>query len=120
MYNEMLTLNNPIACQQRPCCMSTEISSNVKPQVVQYQKKSLKNLTLHLEYLYVAGFPTGLKLFLEDESIQKVGVGITGDMWKLLSDFEVKLKNIVELGDMANERVRQFDTHLRLVSVLFV
>lgn len=47
-----------------------------------------------------------MKIFLEDETIQKVGVGIEGDMWKLLSDFDVKLKNFVELGDLANGRVR--------------
>lgn len=47
-----------------------------------------------------------MKIFLEDETIRKVGVGIEGDMWKLLSDFDVKLKNFVELGDLANGRVR--------------
>jgi len=35
----------------------------------------------------------------------KVGVGIEGDKWKLLSDYDIKLKNIVELSDLANETV---------------
>ena len=54
------------------------------------------------------GFPPGLKMLLEDETIRKVGVGIEGDMWKLLSDFDVKLRNFVELSDLANEKVRSY------------
>ncbi|XP_046907168.1 Werner syndrome ATP-dependent helicase homolog isoform X2 [Hypomesus transpacificus] len=54
----------------------------------------------------MTGFPTGLKLLLEDESVIKVGVGIEGDMWKLLSDFSIKMTNFVELGDLANEKLR--------------
>lgn len=54
----------------------------------------------------VSGFPPGLKIFLEDESIKKVGLGIGGDKWKLLSDYEIKLMNFVELSDLANEKVR--------------
>lgn len=56
----------------------------------------------------VTGFPPGLKMFLEDESIKKVGVGVEGDKWKLLSDYEIRLKNFVELSDLANERVSFF------------
>uniref|UniRef100_A0A663MKR3 DNA 3'-5' helicase n=1 Tax=Athene cunicularia TaxID=194338 RepID=A0A663MKR3_ATHCN len=54
----------------------------------------------------MAGFPKGLKRLLEDETIKKVGVGIEGDQWKLMSDFEIKLKSFVELADVANEKLR--------------
>ncbi|XP_062870374.1 bifunctional 3'-5' exonuclease/ATP-dependent helicase WRN isoform X2 [Trichomycterus rosablanca] len=54
----------------------------------------------------MAGFPPALKIFLEDESIKKVGVGIEGDQWKLLSDYEIKLKNFIELSDLANEKLK--------------
>ncbi|XP_030623721.1 Werner syndrome ATP-dependent helicase homolog [Chanos chanos] len=54
----------------------------------------------------MSGFPPGLRTFLEDETIKKVGVGIEGDMWKLLSDYEVKMKNAVELSDLANEKLK--------------
>lgn len=53
----------------------------------------------------VSGFPPGLKMFLEDESITKVGVGIEGDKWKLLSDYDIKLKKMVDLSDLANDAV---------------
>lgn len=43
---------------------------------------------------------------LEDETIKKVGVGIEGDQWKLMSDFEIKLKSFLELADVANEKVK--------------
>lgn len=61
-----------------------------------------------MHFCAVAGFPPGLKMFLEDERIKKVGVGIEGDKWKLLSDYEIKLKNFVELSDLANEKVSRF------------
>ncbi|XP_062430356.1 bifunctional 3'-5' exonuclease/ATP-dependent helicase WRN isoform X2 [Rhea pennata] len=54
----------------------------------------------------MSGFPKGLKRLLEDEAIKKVGVGIEGDQWKLMSDFEIKLKSFVELADLANEKLK--------------
>ncbi|NWS63750.1 WRN helicase, partial [Chunga burmeisteri] len=54
----------------------------------------------------MSGFPKGLKRLLEDETIKKVGVGIEGDQWKLMSDFEIKLKSVVELADVANEKLK--------------
>ncbi|NXP12787.1 WRN helicase, partial [Thinocorus orbignyianus] len=54
----------------------------------------------------MSGFPKGLKRLLEDETIKKVGVGIEGDQWKLMSDFEVKLKSFVELADVADEKLK--------------
>ncbi|XP_017344220.1 bifunctional 3'-5' exonuclease/ATP-dependent helicase WRN isoform X1 [Ictalurus punctatus] len=57
----------------------------------------------------MSGFPPGLKMFLEDESIKKVGVGVQGDKWKLLSDYEITLKNFVELSDLANEKLKCFE-----------
>ncbi|NXO62484.1 WRN helicase, partial [Phainopepla nitens] len=58
----------------------------------------------------MAGFPRGLKRLLEDETIKKVGVGIEGDQWKLMSDFEIKLKSFVELADVANEKLKCKET----------
>ncbi|NXK47555.1 WRN helicase, partial [Chauna torquata] len=54
----------------------------------------------------MSGFPKGLKRLLEDETIKKVGEGIEGDQWKLMSDFEIKLKSFVELADIANEKLK--------------
>ncbi|NWR52507.1 WRN helicase, partial [Regulus satrapa] len=58
----------------------------------------------------MAGFPKGLKMLLEDETIKKIGVGIEGDQWKLMSDFEIKLKSFVELADVANEKLNCKET----------
>ncbi|NXR99088.1 WRN helicase, partial [Oxylabes madagascariensis] len=58
----------------------------------------------------ILGFPKGLKRLLEDETIKKVGVGIEGDQWKLMSDFEIKLKSFVELADVANEKLKCKET----------
>ncbi|XP_058268435.1 bifunctional 3'-5' exonuclease/ATP-dependent helicase WRN isoform X2 [Hemibagrus wyckioides] len=54
----------------------------------------------------MSGFPPGLKIFLEDERIRKVGVGVEGDKWKLLSDYEIQVKNFVELSELANEKLK--------------
>ncbi|XP_074849936.1 bifunctional 3'-5' exonuclease/ATP-dependent helicase WRN isoform X2 [Carettochelys insculpta] len=54
----------------------------------------------------MSGFPGGLKRLLEDETVRKVGVGIEGDQWKLMSDFEIRLKSFVELADVANEKLK--------------
>ncbi|XP_072440024.1 bifunctional 3'-5' exonuclease/ATP-dependent helicase WRN [Chiloscyllium punctatum] len=54
----------------------------------------------------MSGFPSGLKRLLEDEAIKKVGVGIDGDHWKLMRDYDVKLKGFVELTDMANQKLK--------------
>uniref|UniRef100_A0A8C3WKL9 Bifunctional 3'-5' exonuclease/ATP-dependent helicase WRN n=1 Tax=Catagonus wagneri TaxID=51154 RepID=A0A8C3WKL9_9CETA len=55
-------------------------------------------------------FPQGLKMLLENEAIKKAGVGIEGDQWKLLRDFDIKLKNFVELTDVANEKLKCTET----------
>ncbi|RXM97957.1 Werner syndrome ATP-dependent helicase-like, partial [Acipenser ruthenus] len=52
----------------------------------------------------MSGFPSGLKRLLEDETIKKVGVGIEGDRWKLMSDCDIKLSGFVELTHIANEK----------------
>ncbi|XP_066507446.1 bifunctional 3'-5' exonuclease/ATP-dependent helicase WRN [Hoplias malabaricus] len=75
-----------------------------KVALVQLCASEEKCYLFHLSSM--SGFPPGLKIFLEDESIKKVGVGIEGDMWKLMSDYEIKLKNFVELSDLANEKLR--------------
>uniref|UniRef100_A0A3B3QYM0 DNA 3'-5' helicase n=1 Tax=Paramormyrops kingsleyae TaxID=1676925 RepID=A0A3B3QYM0_9TELE len=78
----------------------------------QKQKVALIQLCVsdHKCYLFhlssMLGFPAGLKMLLEDDTIKKVGVGIEGDMWRLLSDFDIKLKNFLELTDLANEKLR--------------
>ncbi|XP_040273813.1 Werner syndrome ATP-dependent helicase [Bufo bufo] len=54
----------------------------------------------------MTGFPKGLKRLLEDMSIKKVGVGIEGDQWKLMSDCDLKLKGFIELTDLANQKLQ--------------
>ncbi|XP_024841971.1 bifunctional 3'-5' exonuclease/ATP-dependent helicase WRN isoform X3 [Bos taurus] len=58
----------------------------------------------------MSGFPQGLKMLLENEAIKKAGVGIEQDQWKLLRDFDINLKSIVELTDVANEKLKCIET----------
>ncbi|XP_029425106.1 Werner syndrome ATP-dependent helicase isoform X2 [Nannospalax galili] len=55
-------------------------------------------------------FPQGLKILLENKAIKKAGVGIEGDQWKLLRDFNIKLESFVELTDVANEKLNCTET----------
>ncbi|XP_051690087.2 bifunctional 3'-5' exonuclease/ATP-dependent helicase WRN isoform X3 [Oryctolagus cuniculus] len=55
-------------------------------------------------------FPQGLKMLLENKAIKKAGIGIEGDQWKLLRDFDIKLKSFVELTDVANEKLKCAET----------
>jgi Werner syndrome ATP-dependent helicase len=55
-------------------------------------------------------FPQGLKWLLENKAIKKAGVGIEGDQWKLLRDFDIKLKSFVELKDVANGKLKCTET----------
>ncbi|KAM5264340.1 bifunctional 3'-5' exonuclease/ATP-dependent helicase WRN [Ctenodactylus gundi] len=55
-------------------------------------------------------FPQGLKMLLENKEIKKAGVGIEGDQWKLLRDFDIKLKSFVELTDFANQKLQSTET----------
>ncbi|XP_053515841.1 bifunctional 3'-5' exonuclease/ATP-dependent helicase WRN isoform X3 [Artibeus jamaicensis] len=55
-------------------------------------------------------FPQGLKMLLENEAVKKAGVGIEGDQWKLLRDFDIKLKGFVELTDVANEKLKSAES----------
>ncbi|XP_051785528.1 bifunctional 3'-5' exonuclease/ATP-dependent helicase WRN isoform X2 [Erpetoichthys calabaricus] len=57
----------------------------------------------------MSGFPSALKRLLEDESIKKVGVGINGDAWKLMSDYDIKMKNTVELVEIANMKLKCYE-----------
>uniref|UniRef100_A0A8C5ZKQ0 Bifunctional 3'-5' exonuclease/ATP-dependent helicase WRN n=1 Tax=Marmota marmota marmota TaxID=9994 RepID=A0A8C5ZKQ0_MARMA len=58
----------------------------------------------------MAVFPQGLKMLLENKAIKKAGVGIEGDQWKLLRDFDIKLKSFVELTDVASEKLKCIET----------
>nr|XP_060619780.1 bifunctional 3'-5' exonuclease/ATP-dependent helicase WRN isoform X2 [Anolis sagrei ordinatus] len=54
----------------------------------------------------MSSFPGGLKRLLEDNNIKKAGVGIEGDKWKLMRDFAVRLGDLVDLADLANEKLK--------------
>ncbi|XP_061491627.1 bifunctional 3'-5' exonuclease/ATP-dependent helicase WRN isoform X2 [Rhineura floridana] len=54
----------------------------------------------------MSSIPLGLKKLLKDNRIKKTGVGIEGDKWKLMRDFEIRLENLVDLADLANEKLK--------------
>ncbi|XP_040850151.1 Werner syndrome ATP-dependent helicase [Ochotona curzoniae] len=76
--------------------------------VIQLCVSESKCYLFHISSMSV--FPQGLKMLLENEAIKKAGVGIEGDQWKLLRDFDIKLKSFVELTDVANEKLKSTET----------
>ncbi|XP_015848271.1 bifunctional 3'-5' exonuclease/ATP-dependent helicase WRN isoform X1 [Peromyscus maniculatus bairdii] len=76
--------------------------------VIQLCVAESKCYLFHISSMSV--FPQGLKMLLENKSIKKAGVGIEGDQWKLLRDFDIKLESFVELTDIANEKLKCVET----------
>ncbi|XP_070791509.1 bifunctional 3'-5' exonuclease/ATP-dependent helicase WRN [Pituophis catenifer annectens] len=75
-----------------------------KVALVQLCTSETKCYLFHISSM--TSFPVGLKRLLENNTIRKAGVGIEGDKWKLMRDFEIKLENLVDLGDLANEKLK--------------
>ncbi|XP_013910183.1 PREDICTED: Werner syndrome ATP-dependent helicase isoform X1 [Thamnophis sirtalis] len=79
-----------------------------KVALVQLCESETKCYLFHISSM--TSFPVGLKRLLEDNTIRKAGVGIEGDKWKLMRDFEIKLENLVDLVDLANEKLKCKET----------
>ncbi|KAM8938893.1 bifunctional 3'-5' exonuclease/ATP-dependent helicase WRN [Pelodytes ibericus] len=77
---------------------------NGKVALIQMCVSERKCYLFHVSAM--TGFPKGLKRLLEDASVRKVGVGIEGDQWKLMSDCDLKLKGFIELSDVANQKLK--------------
>ncbi|KAJ7630612.1 ribonuclease H-like domain-containing protein [Roridomyces roridus] len=56
-------------------------------------------LLLHI--CHMSRFPRNLRIFLEDSSIAKAGVGIQGDAQKLYKDCSISLRNCIDLSLLA-------------------
>uniref|UniRef100_A0A2I3RQI7 Bifunctional 3'-5' exonuclease/ATP-dependent helicase WRN n=1 Tax=Pan troglodytes TaxID=9598 RepID=A0A2I3RQI7_PANTR len=79
-----------------------------KVALIQLCVSESKCYLFHISSMSV--FPQGLKMLLENKAVKKAGVGIEGDQWKLLRDFDIKLKNFVELTDVANKKLKCTET----------
>ncbi|XP_063466965.1 bifunctional 3'-5' exonuclease/ATP-dependent helicase WRN isoform X2 [Symphalangus syndactylus] len=79
-----------------------------KVALIQLCVSESKCYLFHISSMSV--FPQGLKMLLENKAVKKAGVGIEGDQWKLLCDFDIKLKNFVELTDVANKKLKCTET----------
>ncbi|XP_062827783.1 bifunctional 3'-5' exonuclease/ATP-dependent helicase WRN isoform X4 [Anolis carolinensis] len=75
-----------------------------KVALIQLCESEEKCYLFHISSM--SNFPGGLKRLLEDNHIKKIGVGIEGDKWKLMRDFEVNLGDLVDLADLANKKLR--------------
>ncbi|XP_042305335.1 Werner syndrome ATP-dependent helicase isoform X2 [Sceloporus undulatus] len=75
-----------------------------KVALIQLCESEEKCYLFHISSM--SSFPGGLKKLLEDNHIKKAGVGIEGDKWKLMRDFEIRLGDLVDLADLANEKLK--------------
>ncbi|KAL7988526.1 hypothetical protein Chor_007445 [Crotalus horridus] len=69
-----------------------------KVALVQLCESETKCYLFHISSM--TSFPVGLKRLLEDNAIRKAGVGIEGDKWKLMRDFEIKLDNLLKCKEI--------------------
>ncbi|XP_062985107.1 bifunctional 3'-5' exonuclease/ATP-dependent helicase WRN [Elgaria multicarinata webbii] len=75
-----------------------------KVALIQLCKSEKKCYLFHVSSM--SSFPVGLKRLLEDNHIKKAGIGIEGDKWKLMRDFDIRLGDLVDLADLANEKLK--------------
>ncbi|XP_077869992.1 bifunctional 3'-5' exonuclease/ATP-dependent helicase WRN-like [Saccoglossus kowalevskii] len=77
--------------------------SGVEPKTALLQLCTSSSVCYLFHLSSMTGFPGGLKILLESEQVKKVGVGIQGDKWKLLRDYNIKCCNMEDLSALANE-----------------
>ncbi|XP_030467446.2 3'-5' exonuclease-like isoform X1 [Syzygium oleosum] len=59
----------------------------------------------HVMHVIHSGVPPSLKLILEDTTVLKVGVGIAGDVRKVLKDYSVSVNAFQDLSELANQKL---------------
>ncbi|XP_021888961.1 Werner Syndrome-like exonuclease [Carica papaya] len=59
----------------------------------------------HVMHIIHSGIPPSLQLLLEDSTFLKVGVGICGDASKVYRDYNVCIKGMDDLSDLANKKI---------------
>ncbi|KAI8056887.1 ribonuclease H-like domain-containing protein [Syncephalis plumigaleata] len=60
------------------------------------------NIIALLHLIHMESFPTSLRSFLEDSTMIKTGVNVTGDATRLNKEFSLKTAGLVELGSNAH------------------
>ncbi|GMI70504.1 Werner syndrome-like exonuclease [Hibiscus trionum] len=72
-------------------------------------KAAVMQICCDRRYCYVmhiihSGIPQSLQVLLEDSKIIKTGVAIDGDAVKMFSDYNVSVKGLEDLSDIANQK----------------
>ncbi|KAI4344949.1 hypothetical protein L6164_012124 [Bauhinia variegata] len=71
----------------------------------------------HVLHIFHSGIPQCLQLLLEDPTVSKVGVGITGDARKVFKDYNVSVKGVEDLSFHANRKLGREPRSWSLVSL---
>ncbi|OMO88545.1 hypothetical protein COLO4_20229 [Corchorus olitorius] len=85
-------------------------------------KAAVMQICLDTNYCYVmhifhSGIPPSLRFLLEDSTVIKVGVAIGGDAVKVFSDYNVSVKAVEDLSDLANQKLNRDRRHWGLASL---
>ncbi|KAL3881392.1 hypothetical protein ACJMK2_027838 [Sinanodonta woodiana] len=89
--------------------VSYKQGEQAKTALVQICMNEYKCYLFHLSCMN--GFPVSLKKLLENPLIQKVGLNVEYDLWKLEKDYDICVKNIIrnsviELKTLANQKLK--------------
>ncbi|XP_066924928.1 bifunctional 3'-5' exonuclease/ATP-dependent helicase WRN-like [Clytia hemisphaerica] len=94
---------------QKPMVIGFDIEWKVSYAQGVYHKTAIIQLCIDETKCYVfhlthmTSFPILLKEVLTNEKIKKVGLGIKGDVQRLLTDYHIETRSFQDIGSIANE-----------------
>ncbi|CAK9318884.1 unnamed protein product [Citrullus colocynthis] len=77
----------------------------VPPGKAAVMQLCLDNSQCHVMHIIHSGIPQSLQALLEDDTLSKAGVGIVNDAIKVFKDYNVSIKAVDEISDLANQKL---------------
>ncbi|KAL4024652.1 hypothetical protein IC575_013016 [Cucumis melo] len=77
----------------------------VPPGKAAVMQLCLENSECHVMHIIHSGIPQSLQALLEDDTLNKAGVGIASDASKVFKDYNVSMKQLDEISDLANQKL---------------
>ncbi|KGN56711.1 Werner Syndrome-like exonuclease isoform X1 [Cucumis sativus] len=77
----------------------------VPPGKAAVMQLCLENSECHVMHIIHSGIPQSLQALLEDDTLSKAGVGIASDASKVFKEYNVSVKPLNEISDLANQKL---------------
>ncbi|XP_022947132.1 Werner Syndrome-like exonuclease [Cucurbita moschata] len=77
----------------------------VPPGKAAVMQLCLDHSQCHVMHIIHSGIPRSLQALLEDDTLNKAGVGIVNDAMKVFKDYNVSIKAVDEISNLANQKL---------------